>query len=42
MAENQDNTAVADAEAAEQAYQYQIQIEDAGPATKRVVVEIPK
>src|SRR5438045_4996932 len=44
MAENE--TAVADENAQqtgeEQEYQYQVRIEDAGPATKRVVVEIPK
>src|SRR3954447_10475582 len=28
--------------AAEEAYQYDIKIEDAGPATKKVVVSIPK
>src|SRR3954470_640206 len=47
MAENENETAVADTDAAgaaaeEQEYTYNIQIEDAGPATKRVVVEIPK
>src|SRR3989440_6503572 len=39
-AENQADTAVA--EQADEEYQYQIKIEDAGPATKKVVVEIPK
>jgi len=39
MAENE--TAVAEAQE-EEAYQYQIKIEDAGPATKKVTVEIPK
>ena len=39
MAENE--AAVAD-ETTEEAYQYQIKIEDAGPATKKVTVEIPK
>jgi trigger factor len=39
MAENAE-TAVAETE--EEAYQYQIKIEDAGPATKKVTVEIPK
>src|SRR3954452_16523007 len=46
MAENENDTAVADTDAAaaseEQEYTYNISIEDAGPATKRVVVEIPK
>src|SRR3989440_5095195 len=43
MAENETTAAVADQEAAgEDEYQYSITIEDAGPATKRVVVEIPK
>src|SRR5438552_7375202 len=43
MAENETTAAVADQEAAgEEEYQYSITIEDAGPATKRVVVEIPK
>ena len=39
MAENAE-TAVAETE--EEAYQYQIKIEDSGPATKKVTVEIPK
>src|SRR5206468_12159408 len=39
-AENQADTAVA--EQAEEEYQYQIKIEDAGPATKKVTVEIPR
>ena len=34
------NAAVA--EQTEEDYQYQIKIEDAGPATKKVTVEIPK
>ena len=38
MAENE----AAVAEETEEAYQYQIKIEDAGPATKKVTVEIPK
>src|SRR5215831_6900179 len=38
MAENQ----AAVAEETEEDYQYQIKIEDAGPATKKVTVEIPK
>src|SRR2546423_1442607 len=46
MAEAENQTAVADENAAnqteEQEYQYEVRIEDAGPATKRVVVEIPK
>jgi len=39
MAENEaaGGTAVAE----EEAFQYQIKIEDAGPATKKVSVEIP-
>src|SRR5438552_1270297 len=37
MAENE--TAVAEEK---EEYQYQIRIEDAGPATKKVVIEIPK
>src|SRR3989440_11034544 len=39
MAENE--SAVAEQQE-EEAYQYQIKIEDAGPATKKVIVEIPK
>src|SRR5437867_12424598 len=48
MAENENTAAVAapasgfPTEAGEEEYQYSISIEDAGPATKRVVVEIPK
>jgi trigger factor len=46
MAENENQTAVAapasESPESEPEYQYNIQIEDAGPATKRVVVEIPK
>src|SRR4051812_4710721 len=43
MAENENETAVADTEAGEeQEYTYNITIEDAGPATKRVVVDIPR
>src|SRR5215208_3639473 len=38
MAENE--TAVA--EQTEQAFQYAIKVEDAGPATKKVTVEIPR
>lgn len=38
MAETQEQTAVAE----EQEFQYPIRIEDAGPATKKVVVEIPR
>ena len=38
MAENE----AAVAEQTEEAYQYQIKVEDAGPATKKVTVEIPK
>jgi FKBP-type peptidyl-prolyl cis-trans isomerase (trigger factor) len=42
--ENESTTAVADQQQAgeEQPYQYDIKIEDAGPATKKVVVSIPK
>lgn len=40
MAENQ--SAVAEQQADEEQFQYDIKIEDAGPATKKVVVEIPK
>ena len=42
MAENQTDTAVADEASAAEEFQYQIKIEDAGPATKKVVVQIPK
>src|SRR5256885_2129304 len=43
MAENENDTAVADTEAGEeQEYTYNITIEDAVPATKRVVVDIPR
>src|SRR5256714_5390215 len=43
MAENESDAAVAEqGQQQEEAYQYQIKIEDAGPATKKVVVEIPK
>src|SRR5438477_9917737 len=42
MAENESDAAVAEEAQQEEAYQYQIKIEDAGPATKKVVVEIPK
>ena len=44
MAENETENATAVAEpenATEEAYQYSVKIEDAGPATKKVVVEIP-
>src|SRR5436853_6286824 len=42
MADNEStSTAVADA-ADEETYQYQIKIEDAGPATKKVWIEIPE
>ena len=46
MASNESTTenaaaAVAD-QGDEEAYQYDIKIEDAGPATKKVVVQIPK
>ncbi len=40
MAENEG--AVAAEQGTEEAFQYDIKIEDAGPATKKVVVEIPK
>src|SRR4051812_44753828 len=42
--ENESTTAVAEQQQAgeEEAYQYDIKIEDAGPATKKVVVSIPK
>ncbi len=39
MAENE--AAVADQQQPEEAFQYSIKVEDAGPATKKVVVEIP-
>ena len=39
---NDQNTAVAEQGAEEKEYQYDIKIEDAGPATKKVVVQIPK
>src|SRR2546421_3328939 len=42
MAENENQADTAVAEQQDEEYQYQIKIEDAGPATKRVVVEIPK
>src|SRR4051812_46541798 len=42
MAENENTAAVADENEQQQEYQYEIRIEDAGPATKRVVVEIPR
>src|SRR5438874_844527 len=42
MAENESEAAVAEEAQPEEEYQYQIKIEDAGPATKKVVVEIPK
>src|SRR3954471_5092641 len=42
MAENEANTAVAEGQTEEPPYQYDIRIEDAGPATKKVVVQIPK
>src|SRR5213592_4619441 len=43
MAENESDAAVAEpGQQQEEEYQYQIKIEDAGPATKKVVVEIPK
>src|SRR5437879_3982860 len=42
MAENESDAAVAEEAQQEEEYQYQIRIEDAGPATKKVVVEIPK
>src|SRR3954454_20553407 len=42
MAENE-GAAVADQQQAEeQEFQYSIKVEDAGPATKKVVVEIPR
>lgn len=41
--ENESTTAIAEQQAGEeQPYQYDIKIEDAGPATKKVVVSIPK
>lgn len=40
--ENQGETATAVADGPEQDFQYQIKIEDAGPATKKVSVEIPE
>jgi trigger factor len=43
MAENEANAAVAEGQQTEEPpYQYDIKIEDAGPATKKVVVQIPK
>jgi trigger factor len=48
MAENetavaeQDSTTAPDTAVAEAPYQYAVKVEDAGPATKKVVVEIPK
>src|SRR5215203_1703960 len=46
MARNESNTETAASAVAEkgeeEAYQYDIKIEDAGPATKKVVVQIPK
>jgi trigger factor len=45
MAENESESTsqgTAVAEQSEEAYKYQIKIEDAGPATKKVTVEIPK
>ncbi len=41
MADNENAAAVAD-EVTDEVYQYDIKIEDAGPATKKVVVSIPK
>src|SRR5205809_7110827 len=42
MAENENQADTAVAEQQDEEYQYQIKIEDAGPATKKVDVEIPK